>query len=65
MSESGQALSGLITTQSKYANSTVTIDSVEATMGGKGIAGIVEGVNLDKPQVKPAVLVQLMPEPWY
>jgi hypothetical protein len=43
----GQVLSGLINTQGKYTNSNVTIDNIEATSGGKGVAGIVEGVNLD------------------
>jgi hypothetical protein len=47
MSEGGQVLSGLINTQGKYTNSHVTIDNIEATSGGKGIAGIVEGINLD------------------
>jgi hypothetical protein len=47
MSESDRVLSGLINTQGKYANSTITTNNVEATTGGKGIAGIVEGVNLD------------------
>ena len=43
----GQVLSGLINTQGKYTNSNVAIDNIEATSSGKGIAGIVEGVNLD------------------
>jgi hypothetical protein len=47
MSEGGQVLSGLVNTQGKYTNSNVTIDNIEATSGGKGIAGIVEGINLD------------------
>lgn len=47
MSRGGQVLSGLINTQGKYTNSNVTIDNIEATSGGKGVAGIVEGVNLD------------------
>lgn len=47
MSEGGQVMSGLVNTQGKYTNSNITIDNIEATSGGKGIAGIVEGVNLD------------------
>jgi hypothetical protein len=47
MSGGGQVLSGLVNTQGKYTNSNVTIDNIEATSGGKGVAGIVEGVNLD------------------
>lgn len=47
ISKGGRLLSGLVNTQGKYANSTITIDNVEATTGGTGVAGIVEGINLD------------------
>lgn len=47
ISKGGQVLSGLINTQGKYSDSTITIDNVEATTGGKGVVGIVEGVDLD------------------
>jgi hypothetical protein len=47
MSGGGKVLSGLVNTQEKYTNSNVIIDNIEATSGGTGIAGIVEGINLD------------------
>lgn len=47
MSDGGKVNAGLINTEGKYVNAHVHIDNVEATKGGKGIVGIVEGVSLD------------------
>jgi hypothetical protein len=43
----GKVLAGLINTQGKYTTVDVTIDDIKSTNGGKVIAGIVEGVNID------------------
>lgn len=47
MSEGGRVVAGLVNTQGKYSDAHLVIDTVEATSGGKCIAGIAEGVNLD------------------
>lgn len=41
-------LTGMINTQNKYVNPNLNISDVEASSGGKAIAGIAEGVPLDK-----------------
>lgn len=47
MSKGGRVVAGLVNTQGKYSNAHLVIDTVEVTSGGKCIAGIAEGVNLD------------------
>jgi uncharacterized protein YhaN len=43
----GKVLAGLINTQGKYMTIDVTVDDIKSTNGGKVIAGVVEGVNID------------------
>lgn len=47
ISDNGKLATGLINTGGKYVDARVSIDDVEAKSGGKGIAGIVDGVSLD------------------
>lgn len=47
MSDDGQILAGLVNTGGKYVDARVTIDNVTATSGGQGVAGIVDGLDLN------------------
>lgn len=46
LSTDGQVLTGLVNPGGNYADARIVIDNVEATSGGQGIAGIVEGLDL-------------------
>lgn len=46
LSTDGQFLAGLVNTGGKYSDARVNVHDVEATSGGQGIAGIVEGLDL-------------------
>ena len=47
MSENGRVLAGLINTGGKFVDASVNIDNVTARSGGQGVAGIVEGLDLN------------------
>lgn len=46
LSTDGQVLAGLVNPGGNYADARIVVDNVEATSGGQGIAGIVEGLDL-------------------
>lgn len=47
MNENGQVLAGLINTGGEYVDASVNLDNVTASSGGQGVAGIVEGLDLN------------------
>ena len=46
MSKGGQVVAGLVNTEGKYTDARINIDNVTATTGGRGMAGVVEGLDL-------------------
>lgn len=46
MSGGGQVVAGLVNAGGRYTDARITVDNVTATSDGRGIAGIVEGLDL-------------------
>lgn len=47
VSDHGRMLSGVINTEGKYVNARVNISNLTATSGGRGVAGIVDNLDLN------------------